>query len=352
MAYKAETYMAKIDALEPDPLSMALAAQVIIEGGLVAFPTETVYGLGANALNGEAVERIFKAKERPGNDPVIVHIDEMEQLDLVAADIPQVAYDLAETFWPGALTMIFKRTDHVPDIVTAGQETVAVRMPSHPIAQALIRKSGVPIAAPSANRFGRPSPTSAVHVMHDLLGRVDVVLDGGSTHIGVESTIVDLTQPVPTMLRPGGISLEELRIHLPSLAFRPRHILDDEIAPSPGTLMRHYSPDAEMLVFNGEGDKVWDVMREKAQSLLDDGRKVGIMLLDNDVLLFEGIVAQYVMLGKDKEAMAATLFSGMRELDAAEMDIILVRAPEQKGLGLAVFDRLKRASEGNIIEIE
>lgn len=351
MAYKAETYMAKIDALEPDPLSMALAAQVIIEGGLVAFPTETVYGLGANALNAEAVERIFKAKERPANDPVIVHIEDMEQLKLVAEDIPQFAYDLAETFWPGALTLIFNRSHHVPDMVTAGQDTVAVRMPAHPIAQALIRKSGVPIAAPSANRFGRPSPTSAVHVMHDLIGRVDVVLDGGNAHIGVESTIIDLTQTVPTMLRPGGISLEELRIHLPSLAFRPRHILDDEIAPSPGTLMRHYSPDAEVMVFNGKGDKVWDGMRQKAQSLLDEGRKVGIMLLDSDVLLFEGIIAQYVMLGKDKEAMAATLFSGMRELDAAEMDMILVRAPEQSGLGLAIFDRLKRAAEGHIIDI-
>lgn len=352
MAYEAKTYMAKIDALEPDPLSMALAAQVIIEGGLVAFPTETVYGLGANALNEEAVERIFKAKERPSNDPVIVHIEEIEQLKLIASDIPAIAYDLAKIFWPGALTLILKRGQLIPDIVTAGQDTVAIRMPSHPIALALIRKASVPIAAPSANRFGRPSPTSAVHVMHDLSGRVDVVLDGGNTHIGVESTIIDLTAPVPTMLRPGGVSLEELRMHLPSIAFRPQHILDDEIAPSPGTLMKHYSPDAEMLVYSGEGEIVWNAMREKAQTLLDDGRKVGIMLLDEDIFGFEGITAQYVMLGKDKEAMAATLFSGMRELDAAEMDIIMVRTPEPSGLGLAIYDRLHRAAEGNIIIIQ
>lgn len=352
MSYQAETYMAKIDALDPDPLSMALAGQVIIEGGLVAFPTETVYGLGANALNAEAVERIFKAKERPANDPVIVHIEDLDQLTLIARDIPDIAYDLAETFWAGALTMILKRSQLVPDIVTAGQDTVAVRMPAHPIALALIQIAGVPIAAPSANRFGRPSPTSAVHVMHDLLGRVDVVLDGGNTHIGVESSIIDLTSPVPTMLRPGGISLEELRRHLPSLAFRPQHILDNNIAPSPGTLLKHYSPNAEMLVYSGEGDAVWDAMCQKARNLLADNCKVGIMLLDADVLRFEGITAQYVMLGRDKEAMAATLFSGMRELDAAEMDVILVRAPEQKGLGLAVYDRLKRSAEGKIIEVK
>ncbi|MEO1289425.1 MAG: L-threonylcarbamoyladenylate synthase, partial [Chloroflexota bacterium] len=242
------------------------------------------------------------------------------------------------------------RSEQIPDSVTAGQDTVAVRMPSHPIAQSLIRQSGVPIAAPSANRFSRPSPTSAVHVMHDLAGRVDVVLDGGNTHIGVESTIIDLTSPVPTMLRPGGISLEELRQYLPSLAFRPQHILEDETAPAPGTLLKHYSPNAEMLVYTGDNDEaVWQEMRRQAQTLLDKGRKVGIMVLDDDVMRFEGVVAQYVMLGRDVEAMAATLFSGMRELDAAEVDVIMVRAPQQMGLGLAIFDRLKRAAEGNII---
>lgn len=349
MAYQAETYMAKIDALDPDDLSMALAAQVIIEGGLVAFPTETVYGLGANALNSEAVERIFKAKERPANDPIIVHIESMDQLPLIAENIPPVVEQLADAFWPGALTLVLNRSHLVPDIVTAGQDTVAVRMPAHPIAQSLIRKAGVPIAAPSANRFSRPSPTSAVHVMHDLTGRVDVVLDGGSTHIGVESTIVDLTKPVPTMLRPGGIALEELRQYLPSLAFRPQHILDTELAPSPGTMIKHYAPNADVLVYTGSGDDVWDAMRHQASTLLADGQKVGIMLLDDDVLRFEGIIAQYVMLGKDVEAMASSLFSGMRELDAAEMDTIMVRAPEQVGLGLAIYDRLKRAAEGHLI---
>ncbi len=349
MAYQAETYMAKIDPLNPDPLSMALAAQVIIEGGLVAFPTETVYGLGANALNGEAVERIFKAKERPTNDPIIVHIETMEQLHLVAQNIPPIVQVLADAFWPGALTLVLERCHLIPDSVTAGQETVAVRMPAHPIAQALIRQAGVPIAAPSANRFSRPSPTSAVHVMHDLAGRVDVVLDGGSTHIGVESTIIDLTKPVPTMLRPGGISLEELRQYLPALAFRPQHILDTDLAPSPGTMIKHYAPNADVLVYTGSGTHIWDAMRDKARALLADGHKVGIMLLDNDIMLFEGIIAQYVMLGKDDQAMASSLFSGMRELDAAEMDTIMVRAPEQVGIGLAIYDRLKRAAEGHLI---
>ncbi|MEL6406348.1 MAG: L-threonylcarbamoyladenylate synthase [Chloroflexota bacterium] len=355
MGYSAETYMAKIDGDDPSPLSMALASQVIIEGGLVAFPTETVYGLGANALNAEAVERIFKAKERPANDPIIVHVDDLDKLRLVARDIPDIAYTLAEKLWAGALTMVLKRSDLVPDIVTAGQDTVAVRMPAHPVALALIRQCGVPIAAPSANRFSRPSPTSAVHVMHDLFGRVDVVLDGGNTDIGVESSIVDLTGSVPTLLRPGGISLEELRRYIPSLAFRPRHILDDELAPAPGTLKKHYSPNADVLVFAGADntpvDAVWQAMRKKAQSLLDAGKKVGIMVLDADVLQFEGITAQYVLLGQSDNAMAANLFSGMRELDAAELDVIMVQMPEQTGIGLAIRDRLRRAAEGDIISV-
>jgi L-threonylcarbamoyladenylate synthase len=351
MVYRTETFLTKIDALEPNPLMMALAGQVILERGLVAFPTETVYGLGANAFNAEAVAHIFEAKGRPSNDPLIVHIGEFEQLEQVAVDIPAVAHQLADMFWPGPLTLILKRHPDIPDNVTAGQDTVAVRLPSHPIAQALIRKAGVPIAAPSANRFGRPSPTSAQHVMDDLGGHVDVILDGGNTYIGVESTILDLTTAVPTVLRPGGISLEELRKYLPLLAFYPRHILDDEIAPSPGTLLKHYSPDAQVLVFIGDNELVFDTMRHKASTLLSDEQKVGIMVLDEDVQLFEGIVAQYVFLGKDKEAMAANLFAGMRELDAAKVDVILVRAPEQEGLGLAIYDRLLRAAEGQVIEV-
>ncbi|MGJ3238159.1 MAG: L-threonylcarbamoyladenylate synthase [Anaerolineae bacterium] len=352
MAYQAQTYMTQIDAINPDPLAMALAAQVILEGGLVAFPTETVYGLGANALNVEAVERIFKAKDRPANDPIIIHIDALDQLKLIAVDVPDIAYQLAETYWPGALTLVLKRADTVPDIVTAGQATVAVRMPSHPVAQTLLRQAGVPIGAPSANRFGRPSPTNALHVMHDLDGRVDVILNAGMTHIGVESTIIDLTRPIPTMLRPGGITFEALRADLPSLAFRPRHLLDNEIAPAPGTLMKHYSPNAEVRVYQGSGDRVWQVMRDDAQARLQDGQWVGIMVLDDEIMHFEGVRAHYVLLGKTKEAMAAHLFAGMRELDANESDVIMIRMPEQTGLGLAIYDRLQRAAEGKIITVD
>lgn len=350
MPYHAETYITNIDALNPDPIAMALAGQVILEGGLVAFPTETVYGLGANAFNAEAVARIFLAKERPANDPLIVHIHEIEQLELVARDIPELAYTLADMFWPGPLTMVLRRQPNIPDNVTAGQETVAVRLPAHPIAQELIRKAGVPIAAPSANRFGRPSPTSALHVLHDLGGSVDIVLDGGNTHIGVESTIIDLTQPIPVMLRPGGISLEELQRYLPSLAFRPRHLAEDEVAPASGMMLKHYSPNAEVLVFSGKHDAVMKAMAEKAREL-SATEPIGIMILDDDVFAFEGIKAHYVLLGKDKEAMAANLFAGMRDLDASEMKTILVAAPEQVGLGLAIYDRLMRAAEGKVIEV-
>lgn len=351
MSDEIETFIAKIDSDMPDPQVMALAGEVLRCGGLVAFPTETVYGLGANALDAEAVAKIFAAKERPANDPIIVHILERADLEKVAVDVPEIAYTLADAFWPGPLTLVLKKQPAVPENVTAGSPTVAVRMPAHPVAQSLLRKAGVPIAAPSANRFSRPSPTSAMHVMQDLNGRVDVILNGGDALIGVESTIVNLTTPVPILLRPGGISLEQLREYLPALAFKAQYLAADETAPAPGTLLKHYAPAASVQVYKGERDAALKAMQAAAHSAESNGQQVGIMVMDEDAMLFEGLELQIVLLGKTGEQMASNLFAGMRALDSAEVDVIMVRAPEQVGIGLALYDRLLRSAEGQIIEV-
>lgn len=350
MAYAANTQIIRVDAQEPDSEAIALAAQVIHKGGLVAFPTETVYGLGANALDAGALAHIFEAKERPEHDPLIVHIWQSKQLEQIAIDIPEMAYQLADAFWPGPLTLILKKHPNIPRIVTAGNDTVAVRMPAHPIAQALLRQANVPIAAPSANRFSRPSPTTAQHVLGDLEGRVDLVLDGGSTQIGLESTILDITAPIPIVLRPGGLTLEALRPYLPTIAFRPQYIPEDTAAPAPGTLLKHYSPHAELRLFDGEASQVDLAMYEHAQNSLAQQQKVGILARDDEeASKFSGLDVQIVLIGDKHEEMAAALFAGLRTLDTLQVDLILVRAPQQTGLGLALYDRMLRAAEGQII---
>lgn len=348
-----ETLIAQIDRDQPEAETMALAGEVLREGGLVAFPTETVYGLGANAFSEPAVARIFMAKERPANDPIIVHIADLDQLPEVAIDIPDLAHELAMAFWPGALTLVLKKHRRIPGNVTAQNDTVAVRMPSHPIAHLLIEEAGVPVAAPSANRFSRPSPTSALHVLADLQGRIDIVLDAGSSDIGVESTIIDLTAATPTILRPGGVALETLREYMPNLIYTPRFIAETERAPSPGTMVKHYAPNAELLVFQGQNDeKVHDLMRRTTQQYVEQGKEVGIMTPDGEALDYEGLPVQIMLLGQNQTSMAAQLFAGLRALDAAHVDVILMRAPEQSGIGLAVWDRLLRAAQGRIIRVD
>jgi len=352
MTYTTTTQLISIDAQTPDPETIALAAEVIRNQGLVAFPTETVYGLGANGLDAEAVAHIFEAKERPANDPVILHITEITQLEQIGRDIAPIAYDLMAAFSPGALTLVLKKQPIVPNAVTAGGDTVAVRIPDHPVALALIEAAGVPIAAPSANRFSRPSPTTAEHVLHDLDGRVDVILDGGAVTIGVESTIVDLTDKTPRVLRPGGISLEKLRDYLPSLIFKPRYLPEDvEQAPSPGTLLKHYSPSATVLLFQGDEAAVSATMLETTEQYLLDGQAVGVLAMGDDADLFTGIAVQIALLGDTLDEAANRLFAGLRQLDELAVDVILVRAPQQANVGLAVYDRLLRAAEGQVIEI-
>ncbi|GIW03111.1 L-threonylcarbamoyladenylate synthase [Roseiflexus sp.] len=344
-----------VDPSAPDPRIIAEAAAVIEAGGLVAFPTETVYGLGANALDERAVARIFRAKGRPATDPIIAHIADLRQLDMLARDIPPVARVLAQRFWPGPLTLVMWRRPIVPANLSAGRATVAVRMPAHPVALALIAAAGVPIAAPSANRFSRPSPTTAAHVLDDLAGCIDLVLDGGPTLIGIESSVVDLTTDPPRLLRPGGVTVAALRELLPELIVEPRYLsVGDEAAPAPGMLLRHYAPDAPLIVVAGEREAVLARIRSEALMALDAGKRVGMLAFDEDVAALADLPVQVVALGSatDPGQVAQCLFAALREIERIGVDLILVRDPGREGLRLAVRDRLVRAAEGRVINAE
>jgi len=350
--YRARTRVRQVDALTPQPEVIAQAAGVIRRGGLVAFPTETVYGLGAAALDAAAVARIFAAKGRPAYDPVIVHIAETRQLDEVAQGTPALAYELAERFWPGPLTLVLQKAPAVPSTVTAGGPTVAVRMPAHPVALALIRAAG-PVAAPSANRFARPSPTSAAHVLEDLRGRVDLVLDGGQVPIGVESTVLDLTGDPPTVLRPGGTPFEALQAVIPGVRLTARLAGAGEATPSPGMLAKHYSPRAEVLLIDGLRDAALARLLEEARSQIAARRRVGALLVDEDLSSAQGLPIETAALGpaSDLEGVARALFDALRDLDRRGVDVILVRGLPREGLGLAIWDRLLRAAEGRVIRV-
>ncbi len=352
MSYEAETRILPVNPAEPEEAIIAEAAAVIARGGLVAFPTETVYGLGAHALNAEAVARIFAAKERPGSDPLIVHIAEVEQLAGLTSSLPFGADVLADLFWPGPLTMVMEKSEQVPLNVTAGGSTVAIRMPAHPVALALIRAAG-PIAAPSANRFSRPSPTTAAHVAIDLMGSVDLILDGGPVRIGVESTVINLTAHPPVVLRPGGTPVEKLRALLPDLVVQERFLDPAQGSESPGQMLKHYSPDADVILYDGDRDKALKAMRVSAAAMITSGESVGVMLVEEDIAAFEGIDVAIVSLGtmEDIDHVAQRLFAALRELDALGVHRILARALPTGGLGLAIRDRLLRAAEGRVITI-
>ncbi len=337
----------RLNPTKPAVDTINIAARAIKSGGLVAFPTETVYGLGANAWDEDAVAKIFRAKRRPASDPLIAHITDIDQLYDLARAVPESAHVLCRRFWPGPLTLVLKKSAGVPDNLTAGLDTVAVRMPDHAVALALIESAGVPIAAPSANRFSRPSPTTAQHVLDDLADDIDLLLDAGPTTIGLESTIVSLADDPPQLLRPGGVPLEALRRRLPDLRFQPRYLGADEAAPAPGTLLKHYSPRAKLLLFQGDDAAVYAAMRAKIAGV---GR-VGLMLSDADASAFADIDIAIERLGRDAAQAAERLFAAMRALDSAGVDLILARAPDQQGLGLAVRDRLLRAAEGALIEV-
>jgi len=321
------------------------AAAILRAGGLVAFPTETVYGLGAHGLDPQAVRAIFEAKQRPSDDPLILHLGHVDLIDEVALASP-LARQLAERFWPGPLTMVLPKRPAVPAEVSAGLDTVAVRVPAHPLARALLIEAGLPVAAPSANLFGRPSPTLAEHVLHDLRDRIDAILDGGRATLGVESTIVDLSSCAPRLLRPGGIPGEEIEAFL-GLRLLPPLENTGGPQPSPGLLSMHYSPRTPLVLIVGEPPAAQRRLRTEIEAALAAGQHVGVLLLEDDVdCLPQGVVIERLGAWSDPTTSAARLFEAIRALDAANLDVLVARdlADVSIGLGRALADRLRRAA--------
>jgi L-threonylcarbamoyladenylate synthase len=350
-----ETRVISVDPQQPASNALQAAIELLQQGELVVLPTETVYGLGGDAFNIHAVEHIFATKERPLSDPLIVHIAAVDELQNVATDIPPIAYELARTFWPGPLTFVLPAADRIPRVVTAGLDKVAVRMPNHPVALALIRAFGKPLAAPSANRFKHVSPTTAQHVLADLRGRVPLVLDSGSTSVGVESTVLDLTSETPRILRPGGISLERLQAVLPDI--EPPSFYHDgrekerdiEISPSPGQMPIHYAPSVPTFLYQGALDAIRHAMLAEIRLRESQGVRVGVLIADEDLDFFQQTGAEVYALGDDLEKVAAHLYAGLRVLEEVAVDTILCRDFPPVGLGLAIHDRLRKAAGGNII---
>jgi L-threonylcarbamoyladenylate synthase len=356
------TRVLRVDPENPSVAAIADAAMTITHGGLVAFPTETVYGLGAHALDERAVRRIFEAKGRPSTDPVIVHIAQPDDLRAIATEIPDRAWELARAFWPGALTLILRRQPTVPLSVTAGLATVGVRVPSHPVARALLRAAAVPIAAPSANRFARPSPTRAAHVMADLEGRIDIVLDGGDAAIGVESTIVDLTVDPPLIRRPGGVSLAAIARVVPDVAVSGGTFAVDLAQPAPGQLLRHYAPRAPLVLYVGSSRRVSERLAHDARAAAAAGERVGLLAPAEDLVALAPRIAASAVAGRivtmaygsrrQPGHAAHELFAALRDLDGEGVDRILASASTGDDEWLAIVDRLTRAAEGRVIHLE
>lgn len=322
-------------------------AEILRAGGLVAFPTETVYGLGADALDGAAVESIFAAKSRPAWDPVIVHVASLTMLSELVEEVPERAQRLIEAFWPGPLTLLLRRSRAVPDVVTAGRPLVGVRMPSHPVALELIRRARIPVAAPSANRFGHISPTTAEHVLHDLDGRVDAVLDAGPAERGVESTVLD-PAPNPMMIyRPGAVTAEQIQGAVgPVELYRDDGTLSEmpaEALPSPGVGLRHYAPSARLVLIEAADAELGENLMAAASA--ESGERLGVMLPVGIAPAPEMAAAEVYNWGNwgDKEMLAQRLYAGLRSLDAAGCTVILCPLPRAEGIGAAIRDRLRKA---------
>lgn len=315
--------------------SILQAAKIIRNGGLVAFPTETVYGLGADAMNSKAVKKVFSAKGRPSDNPLIVHIADPAQLDDVAGQVSATALMLAEKFWPGPLSLVLPRADNVPAEVSAGLATVAVRMPDHRVALDLILAAGVPIAAPSANRSGRPSPTSYYHVLEDLAGRIDAIIRGTACAVGLESTVLDLTGSRPVILRPGGVSRENLEAALGSRIALSGFNDAQGIPRSPGMKYRHYSPRAPLLLIAGPESRRRLLIESLVKSY--QGRGLNVVLLSSYIRGYDSGQA-------DPQKLALHLYDALRQMDHRGADLILAEETDIKGLGLAVMNRLRKAA--------
>jgi L-threonylcarbamoyladenylate synthase len=334
------THRTRLIAIDPaaiDEDAILQAAKVLQRGGLVAFPTETVYGVGADALNAEAVQKIFVAKGRPLDNPIIVHVAGVEDLELIVDRVTPEQTALMDRFWPGPLTMIFRQSERLPSAVTAGRNTVAVRMPRNAVALALIRASERPIAAPSANLSGRPSPTSAEHVLQDLKGRIDLILDGGPVEVGLESTVLDTSRRPPVILRPGAVTREELEVMLGTVAVGGQGRL---MARSPGTRHRHYSPRARLtLVAENDAGTTSRLVEQHLQA----SRRVGV-IIHSSMPVKDNPMVTVRILPKELDKFARQLFAVMRELDQMGVDEMIIEKTDEKGIGAAVMDRLRRAA--------
>ncbi len=329
------------------------AGRILKKGGLVAFPTETVYGLGGDALNESSSAKIYEAKGRPSDNPLIVHIADMEALPLLVKEIPKEAYLLAEKYWPGPLTMIFKKSQEVPYTTTGGLETVAVRMPAHKTAQELIRAAGGYVAAPSANRSGRPSPTVADYVIEDLNGYVDMIIDGGEVNIGLESTIIDLSGDKPMILRPGYIT-EAMLLEVLESVTTDRTILDGnskEAPKAPGMKYRHYAPKGSLTIVEGNRNEVIAYMNEQIIALQAEGIKTGVIATDETRESYAGDVIKSVGSRHDEAIIARRLFRVLREFDDEGVQEIFSESFDSQGIGQAIMNRLLKAAGHHVIQV-
>ena len=345
----------KTEVLHADRHSLALAADLLTSGRLVAFPTETVYGLGANAEDRDAVLSIFQAKGRPADNPLIVHIHDRSQLNRICI-VPDKAEQLMDAFWPGPLTILFEKLPVIPDVVTAGLPTVAVRMPSHPVATAMLKACNLPVAAPSANRSGRPSPTTAAHVLEDMDGRIPLILNGGPCEVGVESTVLDLCHGVPTILRPGGVTKEMLEdvlheeVALAGSILRP--LQPGEKALSPGMRYQHYAPRAVVTLVEGTEDAVLSFLKDSYRQASRRGEKACVLCFSEHLDTLRECCPHEIGSRNHPEEVAHRLFSVLRSLDDENMESVFSEVIPPEGVGLAVMNRLGRAAAFRIMHAE
>lgn len=349
-----DTKIIKIDSNNIESIELKEAAEILKNGGLVAFPTETVYGLGADGLNQEASAKIYAAKGRPSDNPLILHISSMKALEDLTEGESLLGKKLAQAFWPGPLTLIFNKSSKVPLTTTGGLNTVAIRMPAHPVAYELIRQSGVYVAAPSANASGRPSPTTAAHVIEDMDGRIDMIIDGGKADIGLESTIVDVTGEVPVILRPGFITLEDIKniageaeydkslFQKPAGDFRPK---------APGMKYRHYAPKGHLTIYEGENRDVIEAINKAAAKKQSEGFQVGIIATDETLKAYKSGIVKTIGTREDEKTIAGGLFRILREFDTEQADYIFSESFYDNSLGQAIMNRLLKAAGYHIEKV-
>ncbi len=341
-----KTILGKLNGIEADRELLQQAAQIIKRGGLVAFPTETVYGLGADGFNEEAAKKIYAAKGRPSDNPLILHIAEENQLKQIVKKIPEKAKKLMESFWPGPLTIILEKKENVPYTTTGGLDTVAIRMPNHLGALSFLKAVQTPIAAPSANTSGRPSPTKAEHVLEDMKGKIDMILDGGEVGIGIESTIIDMTS-VPMILRPGFITQEMLEEKIGDVFLDPalqNGLQEKERPKAPGMKYRHYAPKADLTIVEGELSRVIDQINRLTAQKVSEGKKVGIIATEETKKFYKHGIIKVIGTRKKEETIAKHLYSILREFDEDKIDVIFSEAFSEKAFGQAIMNRLIKAA--------